>query len=39
MTSLEHRFPIENGFNYQLTLQGLKWEGSDKVFGKCRAVA
>jgi hypothetical protein len=39
MTSLDHRFTIENGLNYQLSLQNLKWDGSDKVFGKCSTIA
>jgi hypothetical protein len=39
MVSLDHQFTIENGFSYQLSLQDLKWDGSDKVFGKCSTVA
>jgi hypothetical protein len=39
MTSLDHRFTIENVFNYQLSLQDPKWDGSDKVFGKYSTVA
>jgi hypothetical protein len=39
MTSVDHRFPIENGFNYQLSLQDVKFDGSDRVFGKCSSAA